>query len=95
MANIVEVESSVEEVNQPEVERKKNGLKSIIEGTMKKSYVMGLSNGARAMCVSILAELKKNENRSVKKQVEAIRQLCLKNMQKGEQSEENTDKEGE
>lgn len=95
MAKILEVESSVEKDEQPKANDKVDGFKNLIEGTMKKSYVMGLSNGARAMCVSILAEIKKNEKRSFKKQVDAIRQMCLKNMQKGKQPKENANEEND
>lgn len=88
MAKVLDIESGQDVVEQTEND-KKEGFKSLIENTMKQSYVMGLQNGARAMCVAMLAEIKKNEKRSIKKQVEAIRMMCLRNMQKNEQSNQN------
>ena len=95
MANILDIESSIKKTEQPKADDKAEDFKGLIESTMKKSYVMGLSNGARAMCISILAEIKKNEKRSLKKQVDVIKQMCLRNMQKGEQPKENANEEND
>lgn len=92
MAKVLEVESGVETVETPEeIEEKK--IDGLMNAAIKKVYILGLQNGVKAMCTSVLAEFDKNKTRGLKKQIDAIRNMCLNNLKRRDNSESEKENE--
>lgn len=95
MAKVLEVESGVETVETvetpEEIEKKKTD--GLMDGAIKKAYILGLQNGVKAMCTSVLAEFDKNKTRGLKKQIDAIRNMCLNNLKRRDNSESEKENE--
>lgn len=92
MAKILEVESGTDSPTtsaNPE-EKKKNEIEQILERTMRKSYVLGLQNGTRAMCVSVLSQLNQTKRLNPQKQLNLVREMCKKNIQNQNNVQDNS-----
>lgn len=91
MAKILEVESGTDSptTSTNPKEKKKNEIEQVLEGTMRKAYVLGLRNGTRAMCVSVLSQLNQTKRMNPQKQLNLIREMCKKNIQNQNNAQDN------
>lgn len=106
MAKILELESDANMAVEQQVpnaspeEMKKQGFENAINRLMKKSYVLGLSNGVRAALIDVLLEINKDSKMNAAKRLLHIKQICEKRIdelknQAGVKTEENESKKGE
>lgn len=98
MAKILEVESGVDPVEVPvdPEQKKKNDIEEMIQGTMRKAYILGLSNGTRMMCTQLLGKMAEIKNLNAQKQLVVLKKMCLDIMNQSTDNTnktENTDKE--
>lgn len=96
MAKVLELESCAEPIDSltgkspiDVAEQKKSDIEKMLESTIRKSYVLGLSNGVKAMCVSFLAEMKKDENLNPQKQLIKLRKMCMGNIKNQDNTIQN------
>ena len=98
MGKILEVKSGVDPVEAPvdPEQKKKNEIEDMIQGTMRKAYIFGLSNGTRMMCTQILGKMAEIKNLNAQKQLVVLKQMCLGVMDQGTDNEDknnNVEKE--
>lgn len=92
MAKILEVESGTDfpTTSANPKEKKKNEIEQILDGTIRKAYVLGLQNGARTMCISVLSQLNQTKQMNPQKQLNLIREMCKKNIQNQNNAQGNS-----
>lgn len=100
MANILEFESGVDPTEQKSIskENKEKNFEEMINTLMRKAYILGLSNGARAAHINFLAEIKKSKNMNPAKRVAHLKKICedkiINQPDENVESNENENKEG-
>ncbi len=81
MAKILELESGVDPTPVEQVQDKMTETEKVIQGLMRKSYVLGVSSGMRTMCITVLSQLNDTKNMNPQKQLNLLRQMCKKNVE--------------
>ena len=94
MAKILELESGVDPIPTEEAKQDKmTDTEKVIQGLMRKAYTLGVQSGIRTMCVSMLAQLNQTKKMNPQKQLNLLRQMCMRNIEnqnKATQSAENS-----
>lgn len=92
MSKVLELESGTDPIDQEQ--QKKNDVEQMIQGTMKKAYILGLSSGARTMCIQFLGKMTEIKKLNPQKQLVVLNKMCLDMMNQGKNNtNENTEKE--
>lgn len=91
MAKVIELESGSDPVETPidPMEQAKQNTEDMIQGLMKKAYILGLSTGMKTMCGSILEKMNQNKNLNPQKQLILLRQWCNHNLAINKEAEQN------
>ena len=94
MAKILELESGVDPIPTEEAKQDKmTDTEKVIQGLMRKAYTLGVQSGIRTTCVSMLAQLNQTKKMNPQKQLNLLRQMCMRNIEnqnKATQSAENS-----
>lgn len=90
MAKILELESSGTDPIPTETKQDNmTDTEKVIQGLMHKAYVLGVSSGVRTMCVTVLSQLNQTKNMNPQKQLNLVRQMCLKNIENQNNATQN------
>lgn len=81
MAKIVDVESGVDPIPTETKQDAMTDTEKAIQSLMRKAYTLGVQSGVRTMCVSMLAQLKQTSKMNPQKQLNLLRQMCLRNIE--------------
>lgn len=91
MAKILELESGADPIPAEKPQDQMTETEKVIQGLMRKSYVLGVSSGMRTMCVTVLSQLNSTKNMNPQKQLNLLRQMCMKNIEKQNKAVQSTD----
>lgn len=93
MANVVELESDANITEEQQVsntspeEMKKQNFDNAIYRIMKKSYILGLSNGVRSAFIAVLLEINKDSKMNATERLLQIKNMCEKRIDELKSSE--------
>lgn len=96
MAKIVDIESGVDPIPTEPKKEAMTDTEKAIQNLMRKAYVLGVQSGMRTMCVSMLAQMKQTSKMNPQKQLNLMRQMCMRNIEnqnKAIQGESNSETE--
>lgn len=74
MAKTLEIESNIDKNNS---EDKKSEINKKLEDTIKKAYVLGLSNGVKTMSINLLMRMQEMKNLNAQNQLINLKKMCL------------------
>ena len=91
MANVIELESGVDPIPAEANQDKMTDTEKVIQSLMRKSYALGVSSGIRTMCVSVLAQLNQTKKMNPQKQLNLLRQMCMRNIENQNNAAKDTE----
>lgn len=91
MAEVLELESGVDPIPTEAVQDNMTDTEKAIQNLMRRSYALGVQSGIRTMCVTVLSQLKQTSNMNPQKQLNLLRQMCLRNIENQNKAAQGTE----